>query len=136
MIGGKNANSARRIDQKVSAMMPVFFLVALSSPSVSLGETTPAPDQAETLKIDILVKQPEQPCEATTEDEIIVCAEKVDNERYRLRPIANAEKYEKDESQAEFSVGENATMAVETEQAGLGGGVPSPRLMVRLKIDF
>jgi hypothetical protein len=117
-------------------MILAVLLVAFTPVPALPDASDPSSDQAETLKIDILVKQPEEQCEATTSDEIIVCAEKVDNERYRLRPIPNADKYEKDESKAEFAIGENAVMAAETEQAELGGGVQSPRLMIRLKIGF
>jgi hypothetical protein len=100
------------------------------------ADQTLADQPTETLKIDILVKRPEPKCEARSSDDIVVCAEKADQEQHRLRPIANAATYEKDESKAEFSVGENATMAVEADTAGLPGGVQSNRLMVRLKIGF
>jgi hypothetical protein len=91
---------------------------------------------AETLKIDILVKQPEQKCEAQNSDEIVVCAEKTDNELHRLRPIAGEEVYEKDESKAEFSISENVRMAAEVDSNQLGGGVTSKSIMVRMKIKF
>lgn len=92
--------------------------------------------EAETLKIDILVKQPERKCEAQNPDEIVVCAEKTDNESQRLRPIANAEIYEKDESKAEFSISENVRMAAEVDSRDLGGGVTSKAIMARVKIKF
>jgi hypothetical protein len=90
----------------------------------------------EPLKIDVLVKQPEPKCEAKTHDEIVVCAEQEDPELHRLRPIPNAAKYEKDESKAEFSIGENATVAAEVDSADMAGGVVSKRMMVRLKVKF
>jgi hypothetical protein len=96
----------------------------------------PSARPVETLKIDILVKQPEQKCEAQAGDEIVVCAEKTDNEVHRLRPIAGAEIYDKDESKAEFSISENVRMAAEVESNQLGGGVTSKSIMARVKIKF
>jgi hypothetical protein len=107
-------------------LLSLLLIVAASEPA--------APP--ESLKIDILVKQPEPKCEANSSDEIIVCAEKADNEQHRLRPIPNAAEYEKDESKAEFSIGENATMAAEVDSAELAGGVVSKRMMVRVKMKF
>jgi hypothetical protein len=107
-------------------LLSLFLIVAVSDPAA----------QPEPLKIDILVKQPEAKCDAKSSDEIVVCAEKADNEQHRLRPIPKAAVYDKDESKAEFAVSENATMLAEGEAAGLPGGVQSNRLMVRLKLKF
>lgn len=112
----------------------LLFVTAQTSTGLDEGPANTQPD--DTTKFDILVKPPELKCEAQSGEEIVVCAEKVDNEQHRLRPIANAEKFEKDESKAEFSIAENATMAVEADSAGLPGGVQSNRLMVRLKVGF
>lgn len=116
--------------------MFTVMVIAMALPSVSIEERNSSNNQPENLKIDILVRRPKEQCEPTNSDEIIVCAEKVDNERYRLRPIPNADKYETDEIKAKFAIGENAIAAAETEQAELGGGAQSKRLMVRLKIGF
>jgi hypothetical protein len=116
-------------------MFPLM-LFAVATPPAIVADDANANNPPETLKIDILVKQPEPECDQSDADEIIVCAEPVDNERYRLRPIANAGKFEKDESKAEFNISENATMAGETEHAEIGPGVPSNRLMIRLKTRF
>lgn len=100
-------------------------------------EATPAvPVAAGSLKIDILVNQPAEKCEADTGDEIVVCAEKTDNESQRLRPIPKAAIYDKDESKAEFGISENVRMAAEVDSAELGGGVTSKRIMARVKIKF
>jgi hypothetical protein len=100
------------------------------------AEESPAPAKAETLKINILVEQPAPECAPADGDEIVVCAQPEDNERYRLRPIPKAAEFEKDESKAEFGIGDGATLAAETESAALGGGVASPRIMIRLKVPF
>jgi hypothetical protein len=107
-------------------LLSLFLIVAESEPAAR-----PKP-----LKIDILVKQPEPKCEAKSGDEIVVCAEKADNEQHRLRPIENAAIYEKDESKAGFSIGDNATMAAEVDSAELAGGAVSKRMMVRVKMKF
>lgn len=116
--------------------MLALLLVAFASPSGSIEPNRTVDSQPDTLKFDILVRQPEERCEPTHDDEIIVCAEKSDSERYRLRPIPNAERYEQDQIKAEFAIGENATAVAEAEQAELGAGAQSKRLMVRLKIGF
>lgn len=113
----------------------ILVLVAFQSPDAPLVDVRP-PNVSETMRFDILVKQPEVKCEAQTGEEIVVCADKADNEQHRLRPITDAAKYEKDESKAEFSIDENKSMAVEADSAGLPGGVQSNRLMVRLKVKF
>lgn len=113
----------------------ILVLLAFQTPDAPVTDSMP-PETPEAVRFDILVKQPEVKCEAQTGEEIVVCAEKADNEQHRLHPIANAAKYEKDESKAEFSISENAKMAVEADAAGLPGGVQSNRLMVRLKLGF
>lgn len=117
-------------------MLFAIILFATAPAATASGDVAQETGPAETLKIDILVKQSEAECEARSEEEIIVCADKADNEQHRLRPIAHAERYEKDESKAEFAIAENATMAVEADAVGLPGGVQSNRMMVRLKMGF
>lgn len=117
-------------------MLSAILLLLTAQTGTGLDEGPADAEPAGTTKFDILVKQPELKCEVQSGEEIVVCAEKIDNEQHRLRPIANAEKFEKDESKAEFSIAENANMAAEAEAAGLPGGVQSNRLMVRLKVGF
>ena len=93
-------------------------------------------DQPASIKLDILVKQPSEECPTPIGDEIVVCATEQDNEVHRLRPIANAAKYDKDESRAEFNISENVQMAAEVDGAQLGGGVTSKRIMARVKVKF
>lgn len=113
-----------------------IWITALVAEPVSAQELSVADQQNETLKIDILVKQPTQKCDQQSSDEIVVCAKQVDNESQRLRPIANTHIYGKDESKAEFGISEDVRMAVETDSAELGGGVVAKRIMARVKIKF
>lgn len=113
----------------------ILALLLAASPPLPADANGDAQD-AGPVRFDILVKPPQAKCEAQNSDEIVVCAQEADNEQHRLRPIAHAEKYEKDESKAEFSIGENATMLAENEAASLPGGVQSNRLMLRLKLGF
>jgi hypothetical protein len=115
-------------------MIGRLLLLAMAAEPVPHGQTSALP--TESLKIDILIKQPEQKCEAQGADEIVVCAHKTDNESQRLRPIANAHIYDKDESNAEFGISENVRMAAEVDSAELGSGVTSKRIMARVKIKF
>ncbi len=110
--------------------------VALAALSPAQETNQPAPVAPERLKIDILVKQPVETCEANTGDEIVVCANKTDDEVHRLRPIPESAVYEKDESKAEFSISENVRIAAEVDSAQLGGGVTSKSIMARVKIKF
>lgn len=111
-------------------MIQWFALAALSP-----AQETPLP-APESLKIDILVKQPAETCEANTGDEIVVCAEKTDNEVHRLRPVPKSAIYDKDESKAEFSISENVRIAAEVDSSQLGGGVTSKSIIARVKIKF
>ncbi len=115
--------------------MMQWLLLATLAPAAATAEgppvATPAP-----LKMDILVRQPAEKCEAQSADEIVVCADKTDNESQRLRPIVNAQIYEKDESRAEFGISENIRMAAEVDSRELGAGVISKSIMARVKIKF
>jgi hypothetical protein len=115
-------------------MIEWFWLVAVMAEPAPASPSSSQP--TEPVKFDISVKQPEQKCEAQSGEEIVVCAEKTDNESQRLRPIAGAEIYEKDESKAEFSISENVRVAAEVDSNQLGGGVTSKSIMARVKIKF
>jgi hypothetical protein len=115
--------------------MMQWLLLATLAPAQTVAEE-PAAANAATLKIDILVRRPAEKCEAQSADEIVVCANKTDNESQRLRPIEDAEIYDKDESRADFGLSENVRMAVEADGAELGGGVTGKRIMARVKIKF
>lgn len=114
-------------------MIGWLLLTAFAAEPYPVSDIAPL---APPLKIDMLVKQPAQKCEAQNTDEIVVCAEKIDNESQRLRPIANSGIYGKDESKAEFSISENVRLAAEVDSSQLGGGVTSKSIMVRVKIKF
>lgn len=117
-------------------MVGWLLLTAFAAEPAPVSEAAAVDRPAQTLKIDILIKQPAQKCEAQSANEIVVCADKTDNESQRIRPIANAHIYDKDESRAEFGVSENIRMAAEVDSAELGAGVVSKRIMARVKIKF
>ena len=81
-------------------------------------------------RIDLTPLSPEPKCGKAEDDgEIVVCGER-DSRRYRLNaPPPPVE----EPMRAEVRIG-NAKAAVEGESAGLGSGITTPRLMVRLKI--
>jgi hypothetical protein len=117
--------------------MMEWMLLAALAPSEGLpreGIATEHP--AGTLKIDILVKPLTEKCDTQASDEIVVCADKSYNESQRIRPIANADIYEKDESKADFGLSENVRMAAEVESEELGAGITSKRIMARMKVKF
>ena len=115
-------------------MMQWLLLATLAPASATVEEPTPALPAP--LKIDILIKPPAEKCQAQRTDEIVVCADKTENESQRLRPVANAEIYDKDESMADFGISENVRMSADVESKELGGGVTSKSIMARVKIKF
>lgn len=82
-------------------------------------------------RIDLTIPQPCRP-EAGSIDEVVVCANRNGESPYRLQ---QAPPPPKRVPKAELSVAEGVSVAGETEQADVGG-VPSNRVMLRLKVKF
>ncbi len=100
--------------------MLLLLAVAQAATSVSAG------------KIDLTSPQP---CEAnpSTNDDIIVCGRRrEDSNRYR---IPESSTREADVPKAEWQVGDGMRVSTETERVDFRG-VPSNRVMVRLKFKF
>lgn len=115
-----------------------ILLLLYAAPPVSVqtdtaGSVTVIPSP---VKFDILVKQPEPECSEQTADEIVVCGEKTDQERYRLRRTDKDNLYKEQPTKAEFAISENTKIAAENEAAQIGSGVQSNRLMARIKFKF
>lgn len=123
--------------KEASSWWPQMFslILIVQIPTESTAEQKPD-EAAPTIKINILVGEPVSDCKPSVKDEIVVCAEKTDQERYRLRPIMNAEKYEPDPIKAEIALSDKATILSEGEAASLPQGVQSNRIMVRARIKF
>jgi hypothetical protein len=87
----------------------------------------PAPPQ----KIDLTIPEP---CEtqASTDDNIIVCARRGEPSRYRI-PLLTP--YQSGLPKAEFQLGNGTSLSADTEQVDVGGW-PSNRAMIRLKFKF
>ena len=117
-------------------MIEWLWLALLAAEPAAMNVVETGESRVDAVKIDILIKQPDQKCDAQTTDEIVVCADKADNETQRLRPIANANIYDKDESRADFGISENIRMSAEVDSAELGAGVVSKRIMARVKFKF
>ena len=116
----------------------IVLLLLYAAPPVSAQTDTygAVNDKPSPVKFDILVKQPEPECSEQTADEIVVCGEKTDQERHRLRRTDKDNLYEEEPTKAEFSISENTKIAAENEAAQIGPGVQSNRLMVRIKFKF
>ena len=82
-------------------------------------------------RIDLTIPQPCRP-EAASNDEVVVCANRNGESPYRLQEQPPPEK---GMPKAELSLAEGVSVAGETEQADVGG-VPSNRVMLRLKVKF
>lgn len=121
-------------------MAELFALMILLNASQPSAPTTDVDDQylvsPEPIKTNILVKQPDAECAEQTGDEIVVCGEKTDQERYRLRRSDEEKRFDRENFKAEFSISENAKIAAEAEAAQLGQGVQSNRIMARIKFKF
>ena len=116
----------------------IVLLLLYAAPPVSAQTDTygSVNDKPSTVKFDILVKQPGPECSEQTADEIVVCGEKTDQERYRLRRTDKDNVYEEEPTKAEFSISGNTKIAAENESAQIGPGVQSNRLMARIKFKF
>ncbi len=100
-------------------MIAWLLLLVLSAAPVVSSEVAAQEPPSGTLKIDILTKSPAQKCDSQTSDEIVVCADKADNESQRLRYIAKAAIYDKDESALEFGISEHVRMSFEAGSAAM-----------------
>ena len=80
-------------------------------------------------RIDLTIPQP---CRSeASSDEVVVCANRNGESPYRLQQSSQKEGIPK----AEVSLAEGVSVAGETEQADIGG-MPSNRVMLRLKVKF
>ena len=82
-------------------------------------------------RIDLTIPQYCRP-EAASSDEVVVCANRNGESPYRLQEIPPQTK---EVPKAELSVAEGVSVAGETEQSDVGG-MPSNRVMLRLKVKF
>ena len=115
----------------------ILLLLSAAPPQPAQTSTDGSPaSNPSPLKFDILLKQLEPECSAQSADEIVVCAEKTDQERHRLRRTADGNLYEADSNKAEFSISENTKIAAENEAAQIVPGIQSNRIMVRIKFKF
>ncbi len=77
------------------------------------------------------------PCARPAAGDVVVCGRRADPQRYRLRPLGD--RYSADAAalpKAETGIlGGRAALAAEAE-AGSVGGVPSNRVMIRLRIPL
>ncbi|SNS33097.1 hypothetical protein [Sphingopyxis indica] len=73
--------------------VPLLALVALAfgSPVSAQDQTTPAPSADGAERISILITYGDEECPETTSDEIVVCAQEPESERYRVpKPLREA----------------------------------------------
>ena len=70
----------------VAAAAAVLLLAA-----AAWAQDTPAPAGPDDPKINQLIVYGEDPCPASTDDEIIVCARKPENERYRIPEVLRSD---------------------------------------------
>jgi len=74
-------------------------------------------------------------CGDANTTEIVVCGQR-DPDKYRVKPIPNADRFEQGPLIARVELGHGATASAEAEAVSLGAGVQSNRMMARLKIKF
>lgn len=119
---------------ELTILLSLYAAAPLMSAQTDTGGSVT--DIQSPVKFDILVKQPEPECSEQTADEIVVCAEKTDQERYRLRRTDKDNLYKEEPTKAEFAISESTNIAAENEAAQIGSGVQSNRLMARIKFKF
>ena len=99
--------------------------------SLLLAALTQAIASAPPETIDLTVRRPSD-IERASVDEIVVCSERDRQDAFRLnQPGARAS----ERLRAEVELAEGVVVGAETESASIGG-IPSNRLMTRLKIKF
>jgi hypothetical protein len=113
-----------------------LFVILLGQMPVEISAEQKTQAEGQPIKINILTEQSMTECKPSDKDEIVVCAEKMNQEQYRLRPILNADKYKKDPVKAEFALSVKVTILSEGEAASLPQGAQSNRIMVRARIKF
>ena len=118
---------------ELTILLLLYVAPPVSAQTDTGGSVTDIPSP---VKFDILAKHPEPECPEQTADEIVVCGEQTDQERYRLRRTDQGASYEEEPNKAEFAISENTKIAAENEAAQIGPGVQSNRLMARIKIKF
>jgi hypothetical protein len=83
------------------------------------------------VRFDVLAPLARQRCPGNPEGEIVVCA--TDNEQFRLRLLPDQSQPRSEAPQ--LKLGENAAAGVGLERGSVGG-VPSNRVMVKMKLKF
>lgn len=79
---------------------------------------------------------PRRPCgQPAANGDIVVCAREEADEQYRLRPLADADRYDQKPLRAETRVFGGGKLAAHTEGANVGG-FTSNRAMVTLSFPF
>jgi hypothetical protein len=83
------------------------------------------------VKVDILPR-----CQRSGDDEIVVCGNPDASERYRLKPLPERYVAREGLPKAEIALPGNTRAAMEAKSQGVGAGVVSQRVMLRIKAPF
>jgi hypothetical protein len=106
----------------------MLALLLMSASAAILPSTVPA------RTFDLATIQSLKKCGSRSTNEIVVC-DRTNPDRFRVRPIDGASRFDKSSSRAEAQIGEGTSITAETEAANVGG-FKSNRLMARLKFKF
>jgi len=100
--------------------------VSIAIPLIALAQLAPIP-------VERAPRESAGQCESLN-GEIVVCGSRKANDRYRLRPLPEAE--QAPPKKAEITLGEGVTVAASMEEGGAAGAENVPRFMVKFKLKF
>jgi hypothetical protein len=121
--------------------MAIFILLGLQAAAALADPAIPADFDLRKLPVheDPLDVTGSRDCRSSDGTEIVVCARRAGEQRYRLRALPDGDYPPEEPVRAEMSAFGNSKIAVEAESATIGSGasaVQSKRAMIRLKTPF
>jgi len=121
--------------------MADFILLGLQAAAALADPTIPADFDLRSLPThqEPLDVTGSQQCRSEDGTEIVVCARRAGEQRYRLRALPDGDYPPEEPPRAEMGVFGNSKLAVEAESATVGSGnsaLMTKRAMIRLKTPF
>jgi hypothetical protein len=115
--------------------MKLFLLLSLQA-AAAPAPAPPASSKVDAIRFDLARVRPADPladCDRSDGSEIVVCGRR---KAYAYPLDKMAKIYERGPLRAETGIGGGATVDVHVEDAQLGSGLISHRVMLRLKMPF
>jgi hypothetical protein len=115
--------------------LALILLLQSAAPASPASNQAAAPP-AKLIPVDFDLKEwrPSESCGAGSSDEIIVCGQRPDADRYRVGPVSS--RFDTEPLVAEMGIGGGATARAYAESVEFPGGFVSKRIMVGIKLPF